>query len=294
MAVLTLTVSPEQAGCTVLSLLKTELRLSSGCIHRLKRQDAGITLNGTRVFTTAVVQTGDVLAADVSSVERPSQIRPIPMDLDIYFEDEHLLILDKPAPLATIPSSLVPDEPTLANGIAHYLGPEAGFHPVNRLDRGTTGLMVVAKTGCIHERLQRSLHSGSFFREYLAVTLGVPDPPVGEIHLAIGRAEGSAIKRCIDPAGREAHTEYRVLESRGGLALVELHPLTGRTHQLRVHMASMGCPLAGDWLYGVEDPELIPRPALHGARLALEHPITGERLDLRAPLPPDMTKLLER
>ena len=294
MAVLTLTVSSEQAGRTVRSLLKTELHLSTGCINRLKRQETGLTLNGTRVFTTAVVREGDVLAADVSAAERPSSIEPVQMELDIYFEDEHLLILNKPAPLAVIPSSLVPEEPTLANGLARYLGPEAGFHPVNRLDRGTTGLMVVAKTGYIHERLQKLLHSGGFFREYRAVTLGVPEPSEGHIALPIGRADGSAIKRCIDPRGREAHTDYRVEKAFGGRALVELRPLTGRTHQLRVHMAATGCPLAGDWLYGKEDRELIARPALHAARLALQHPVTGQRLELEAPLPHDMITLLER
>lgn len=174
-----------------------------------------------------------------------------------------------------------------------YLGPSAAIHPVNRLDRGTTGLMVVAKSGYIHDQLRRRLHSGDFFRSYLAICVGAPEPPQGTIALPIGRAPGSAIRRQIDPAGQSARTDYRLLRVRSGLSLVALMPWTGRTHQIRVHMAAIGCPLAGDWLYGTEDCGLIPRPALHAVRLALTHPVTGEHLSFTAPLPGDMKLLLE-
>ena len=103
----------------------------------------------------------------------------------------------------------------------------------------------------------------------------------------------SAVARQICPHGQEAHTHYRILARRGPFALVELTPHTGRTHQLRVHMAALGCPLAGDWLYGAEDRALIPRPALHAARISLTHPITGEQLQRTAPLPADMKTILE-
>lgn len=221
-------------------------------------------------------------------------MEPADIELDIRFEDEHLLILNKPAPLAVIPSSLAPGEPTLAGGVVRYLGPGASFHPVNRLDRGTTGLMAAAKTGFIHDRLRRQLHGGGFSRTYLAVCLGKPEPLAGTVHLPIGRAPGSAIQRQVRPDGRPALTFYRVLAHRGGLSLVELRPQTGRTHQLRVHMAAIGCPLAGDWLYGTEDRTLIPRPALHACRLELRHPVSGDRLAFTAPLPADMKQLLER
>lgn len=294
MAKLELTVTAEQSGRTVLSLLKRELGLSTACIGRLKRAETGLTCNGSRVFTSAVVEAGDVLAADLAAAERPSGLPPIPMPLSICYEDEHLLVLDKPAPLAVIPSSLRPEEPTLANGLAHYLGEAFSFHPVNRLDRGTTGLMVVAKSGYVHDQLRRRLHSGDFFREYLAVCLGTPQPPGGIIDLPIGREPGSAIRRRVDPQGRTARSGYQVLATVHGRSLVRLTPYTGRTHQLRLHMAAVGCPLAGDWLYGDEDRELIPRPALHAARLALTHPVTGEALSFTAPLPADMIRLLER
>lgn len=293
MARLTLTVSSEQSGRTVLSLLRRELGLSTGCVNRLKRVETGLTCNGLRVFTNAVLQAGDILSVDLNAGETPTQIPPVPMDLDIVFEDEHLLVVNKSAPLAVIPSSLVPTEPTLAAGLMAYLGPSAAIHPVNRLDRGTTGLMVVAKSGYIHDQLRRRLHSGDFFRSYLAICVGAPEPPQGTIALPIGRAPGSTIRRQIDPAGQSARTDYRLLRVRSGLSLVALMPWTGRTHQIRVHMAAIGCPLAGDWLYGTEDRGLIPRPALHAVRLAFTHPVTGEHLSFTAPLPGDMKLLLE-
>lgn len=294
MARLTLTVSPEQNGRTVLSLLRGQLGLSTGCIGRIKRAEGGLICNGQRVFTNHILQSGDVLTVDLSAGETPTNIPPVPMDLDIAFEDEHLLVINKRAPLAVIPSSLVPTEPTLAAGLMAHLGPSASLHPVNRLDRGTTGLMVVAKNGYIHDQLRRHLHSGSFFRSYLAVCIGSPKPSCGTISLSIGRAPGSAIRRQIDPAGQWARTDYRLLRLKNGLSLVAVTPHTGRTHQIRVHMAAIGCPLAGDWLYGTEDHSLIPRPALHAVRLAFTHPLTGDNLSFTAPLPADMKLLLER
>lgn len=294
MPLLELVVSAEQSGRTVRSLLKYELGLSTARINRLKRTDAGLTANGRRVFTNAVLQTGDRLTVDLDAAERPTAALPVPMELDIVYEDGYLLILNKPAPLAVIPSSLSPDEPCLASGLASYLGESFSFHPVNRLDRGTTGLMVVAKSGFIHDRLRRALHGSEFFRQYQAVCIGTPQPLSGTVELPIGRAPGSAIKRQVCQDGQPACTDYRVLSSGGGFSLVELTPRTGRTHQLRVHMAALGCPLAGDWLYGTEDPALIARPALHAARLELIHPITGVLLSFTAPLPEDMTTILER
>ena len=293
MAGLEYVVTREQAGRTVKSLLKGELGISSTLIGRLKRA-GGLTVNGTRVFTSAVLREGDRLWVDLGAAERPTELESAPMALDIRFEDEHLLVVNKPAPLSCIPSSLVPGEPTLAAGLLHHLGEGASIHLVNRLDRGTTGLLAAAKTAYVHNLLRERLHTGAFRRTYLAVCVGGPEAGSGEIDLPIGRDPASAIRRRVDPAGKTAETAYRVLERRGCLALVELTPRTGRTHQLRVHMAALGCPLAGDWLYGTEDRALIPRPALHAARLEMAHPVTGKILSLEAPLPEDMRKLLER
>lgn len=293
MAHLMLTISSQQSGRQVRSLLKNEMGLSSTYINRLKRTENGITVNGVRAFTNAVLASGDVLVVQVDAAQQPTRVTPIEMPLDILFEDEHLLVINKSAPLAVIPSSLAPEEATLANGLAHYLGEDFSFHPVNRLDRGTTGLMIAAKNGFIHSALQQRLHSGAFFRRYLALCEGTPEPESGEINLPIGRQEGSAIARCIDPDGQSARSLYRTVERGERFSLMELTPYTGRTHQLRVHMAAIGHPLAGDWLYGREDHELIARPALHAAFLSVEHPVTGETIELSAPLPADMKRLLE-
>lgn len=294
MAALELMVTRELSGRTVKSLLRGELGLSSTLIGRLKRTETGLTANGVRVFTTAVLREGDRLVVDLDAAERAAHVDPMPMKLDILFEDEHLLVVNKPAPLACIPSSLVPGEPTLAAGLLYHLGEGASLHLVNRLDRGTTGAMAAAKNAYVHNLLRERLHTGAFRRTYLAVCTGGPEGEEGRIDLPIGRDPDSAVKRRVDPAGKAAETAYRVLLRNGGLTLVELTPRTGRTHQLRVHMAALGCPLAGDWLYGTEDRELIARPALHAARLEMVHPVTGDALTLEAPLPEDMRKLLER
>lgn len=294
MASLELVVTREQAGRTVKSLLKGEWGMSSALMGRLKRAETGLTVNGARVFTTAVLREGDRLRADLDAAETPTELEAVPMALDVRFEDGHLLVVNKPAPLASIPSSLVPGEPTLAGGLKYHLGEGASLHLVNRLDRGTTGLLAAAKNAWVHDLLRRQLHTGDFRRTYLAVCVGAPEGDSGRIELPIGRDPASAVRRRVDPAGKAAVTDYRVIERTDRFSLVELTPRTGRTHQLRVHTAAVGCPLAGDWLYGEEDRDLIPRPALHAARLELKHPVTGERLVLRADLPEDMRKLLER
>lgn len=294
MAQLTMSVAACHSGKTVRTLLKSQWSLSTTCINRLKRTENGLTVNGQRVFTNYILRTGDVLAVNLDAAESVTEIVPTPMALDIFFEDEHLLVINKPAPLAVIPSSFAPDEPTLANGLAHYLGAAFSFHPVNRLDRGTTGLMIVAKSGYIHDQLRRSLHSGAFIRRYVALCMGTPSPEAGQIDLPIGRSEGSAIRRQIRQDGQPALSEYRVLERYNTYSLVELTPHTGRTHQLRLHMSEIGHPLVGDWLYGTEDRSLIARPALHAAFLSVCHPVTGERIQFTAPIPADMKKVLER
>ena len=140
MAALELVVTRAQEGRTVKSLLKGELGLSTTLIGRLKRTETGLTVNGRRVFANAVLREGDRLSVDLPAAERPTELRPVPMALDVRFEDEHLLVVNKPAPLAAIPSSLVPGEPTLAAGLLYHLGEGSALHLVNRLDRGTTGL----------------------------------------------------------------------------------------------------------------------------------------------------------
>ena len=239
------------------------------------------------------VHTGDVVAVRSDDL-RPPKLLPTPGNwpLPIVYEDEHLLILNKPAGMTAHASNFLPDTPTVAGALAYQRGADFIFHVVNRLDKGTTGLMAVAKSGYIHDRLRRTLHTDGFYREYRAVCVGCPKPPAGTIDAPIGRDETSAVRRMVRSDGQQAVSHYEVLSQRDGLSFVKLRPETGRTHQLRVHMAHIGCPLAGDWLYGTEDPDLISRPALHAYALALTHPVTGTHLYFTAPIPADMEKLI--
>ena len=292
MRTLTHIVTPEEEGRTVRSLLKGCWHFSSHAISRLTRVENGIRVNGVHARTTAVLRAGDKVEVE-SGDHRPPKAAPVPGDwpLPVVWEDEDLLVVNKPAGMTAHASSFLPDTPTVAGALAFSRGTDFIFHPVSRLDKGTTGLMVIAKSGYVHDLLRRCLHTDAFRREYRGVCLGVPDPTQGTVDLPIGRAEGSAIARQIRPDGDNAVTHYETLETRNGLSLLRLLPETGRTHQLRLHMAALGCPLAGDWLYGTEDPALLPRPALHSCALELVHPVTGEVLRLTAPLPEDMVRL---
>lgn len=292
MRVLTHTVTAAEANRTVKQLLHGLWGISGSFLSRLKFRQA-ITVDGAPVTVRFVPRPGDVLAADVS--DQPGEhphIRPVDFPLDILYEDEDLLLINKPAGIAVHPAALTEETATIAGAAAHYLHSSC-FHAVNRLDRGTTGVMAVAKTGFIHARCMAMLHTDDFRREYRAVCEGIPSPAEGDIDLPIGRAESSLLKRQADPLGQPAHTHYEVLAASQGRALLRLTPATGRTHQLRVHMAAIGHPLTGDWLYGTEDRALIARPALHSYHLRMTHPLTGTTIDVTAPLPEDMQRLLK-
>lgn len=292
METITQIITQAEAGATVRHILRAKLHFSSHAISRLTRAETGILVNGRRARTVDVLRPGDVLTVETGD-QRPPKTAVVPGNwpLPILWEDGHLLVADKPAGMTAHASNFLPDTPTVAGALAWERGTDFIFHPVNRLDKGTTGVMVVAKSGYVHDLLRRSLHTGDFHREYRAVCLGCPPAAAGVIDGPIGRDETSTVRRRVRPDGAPARSHYQVLAQGAGMTLVRLVPETGRTHQLRVHMASIGCPLAGDWLYGTEDPALIPRPALHSWGLTMTHPVTGERLQLSAPLPPDMASL---
>ena len=291
MRVLTLPIGDDLAARKVGQLLRGELKLSYSLVKSLKWRENAILLNGERVNTDVRVKVGDILTVNVADREEMVEIDasiPLPQ---VLWEDDDLLIINKPSGITVHASALTGNPVTVEKMVARYLGGGA-FHPVNRLDRGVSGIMVVAKSGHAHARTMALLHTDDFRREYRAICHGVPSPAAGEINLPIGRDTTSAVKRKIDSEGQAALTEYEVLQSCQEGALLRLRPITGRTHQLRLHMAAMGHPLLGDWLYGVEHPALPNRVALHSYELWLTHPMTGEKLHITAPLPQEMENLL--
>ena len=286
-------VPPEEDGRKVRSVLRGVLGFSAHAVASLTRTEDGILLNGRRAFATAVVRTGDVLEVEIGD-RRPLKAPILSGDwpLEIVWEDEYLLILNKPAGMVSLASSFLPDTPTVAGALAFRRGAAVPFHVVNRLDKGTTGLMAVAKSGYVHNLLRTALHTPAFYREYRGICVGCPEPEQGEIDLPIGRAEGSAFARAVRPDGALSRTRYEVLRPGENCSLLRLIPETGRTHQLRVHCAAIGHPLVGDWLYGTEEPDRIARPALHSCLLRLRHPITDKEMSFTVPLPEDMENLL--
>ena len=285
METISYTIPPEQDGAAVRHILRAQLHFSARAVSRLTRAENGILVNGKHARTVDILRAGDVLTAETGD-HRPPRAAVVPgsWPLPVVWEDGHLLVVNKPAGMTAHASNFLPDTPTVAGALAWTRGTDFLFHPVNRLDKGTTGLMVVAKSGYVHNLLRRDLHSDRFRREYRGICLGCPDAERGTIDAPIGRDETSTVRRRVRPDGAPSLSHYQVLQRRDGLSLVKLVPETGRTHQLRLHMAAIGCPLAGDWLYGTEDPSLISRPALHSYALELVHPVTGAVLELTAEL----------
>lgn len=259
----------------------------------LKRTDHGICVNSVPVFTNRVLQPGDDLCVRLKEDISSEHIPPVPMELSIVYEDDDLLVLCKPADMPIHPSQGNYDN-TLANGVAWYYasrGESFVYRCINRLDRDTTGLLIIAKHMLSAAVLSQSLLRREIHRTYLALVQGNP-PERGTIDRPIGRVAGSTIERRIDEEhGERAVTHFWTLAHFPGYALVQLRLETGRTHQIRVHMASLGHPLLGDFLYN-PGCSLMNRQALHSYKLEFPHPITGETLCFTAPPPQDMAMLL--
>lgn len=291
---ISVTIAKQEQGIKIRTYLKSTLGFSSHAISSLVHTKDGILVNGSRPICNVVLQAGDRLQVQISDRKPPhSEAVPCEEPLEIVYEDDYLLAVNKPAGMVSLFSQSHPETPSVPGVLVRHLGEDTPFHIVSRLDKGTTGLMVVAKSGYVHNLLRKLLHTPEFHRGYQAVCVGCPEPEEGVINLPIGRADGSIVKRCVREDGAPSLSRYRVLERHGDLTLLDLLPETGRTHQLRVHCAAIGHPLAGDWLYGTENRDLISRPALHSSTLCLTHPITGKELCLTAPLPEDMRRILK-
>ena len=226
-----------------------------------------------------------------------SGVVPADGPLDIVFEDPDLIVLNK-APGVLVHPGHGHFHDTLGNFLMYHYkmtGDESDFHPVHRLDKGTSGLLAVAKHPFAQEKLKGQLHTGGFRRTYLAVCDGAPPAPSGTVDAPIGPVDGSLMARRVRPDGKPARTHYRVLRSCGPRSLLELELETGRTHQIRVHMASIGHPILGDDLYSNgKTPWKLQGQTLHAATLGLIHPVTGAYLEVTAPLPEYFSELLKK
>ena len=284
-------ITPEMEGRSIRSVALNALGMSSGQFKRAKFQGE-MKLDGERVTADVRVKAGQTLWLFVPEVENTLP-KAADIPLNIVYEDEYLWVIDKPAPLPSA-ISRTQDTPTVENALFGHLGRPEDFvyRPVNRLDKGTSGLMIVAKNAHSQFLLQKILHTDDFVREYLAVVDGCPPQDEGVIDLPIGKADGATVRREVREDGKEARTFYRVVD-KGRRSLVRLKLDTGRTHQIRVHMAHSGCPVSGDFLYGTELDALPGRFALHSAGIVLKHPATGEVIQLESKLPQELEKLLK-
>ena len=263
-------------------------------LARLKKMRESILLNGAWTYMRTAVKDGDILTVHIQEPESSPNIPPVKLPLDIVYEDEDIVVVNKPAGMPVHPS-LNNYENSLANGLMYYYqeqGKPFIFRCTNRLDRDTSGLTVVAKHMVSSSILSSMGMRHEITREYLAIVRGALKPSEGTIDAPIGRTGSSLIERKIDfENGERAVTHYRVVEEQNGHSLISLILETGRTHQIRVHMKYIGYPLVGDYLYN-PDMEYIDRQALHSHRLSFTHPVTGEKMEFTAPLPADMRKIL--
>ena len=277
--------------------LQHELHLSSKMMRHLKFLPDGITVNGVHVTVRYLLKERDLLSLRIED-EEFADIAPIDLPVEILYEDADLVVPNKPADMPTHPSCNH-HEDTLANALLYrYRSQETPFvfRPINRLDRNTSGLLLIARNRAAAGRLTAFMQGGKIRKSYLAVLEGEVEKDCGSIDLPLHRTEQSVILRevcALDaPDADEAHTRYEVLAKNEGYTLVRAFPLTGRTHQLRVHFAAIGHPIVGDDLYGSPS-DRIGRHALHAHTLSFPHPADEREMHLVAEPPTDFRRLLE-
>lgn len=273
-----------QTGKTIRQTLQQHFGCSRRQLIRLKNQPGSVRVNGRPMLLNAVPGPGDRVTVELA--EHLGHVPPQSIPLTVIYEDEHIIVVNKPAGMVVHPTKGY-SYGTLANALASHLGRPARL--VTRLDRETSGLVLAAKQAWSHHRL----NNARINREYLAITQGIPDPLEGEIDAPLGRDQAIPGRRGVDCEGKPAFTRYRTESTAQGFALVRLWPQTGRTHQLRIHMSHIGCPLVDDFMYGTVE-GFVGRTALHSARLEFPHPLTGEDRELSAPAPADMADLIKR
>ena len=265
---------------TLGKFLSNKAKLSRRLIITLKKTN-GLFVNEKTQFTNYILKNGDKIKIVMPS-EELSDVTPQKMELDIIYEDEHLLIINKASGVAMHPTLNYQDL-TLANGVAYYCKDNPfPFRPANRLDKDTSGLVLIAKDKFTAGHLSKQLKENKIEKVYEALVCGTPNPLEAEISAPVGRCEDSIIKRCVTESGVPSQTKYKVLE-KGDKCLVEVFPITGRTHQIRVHMAHIGHPLYADFLYGEEIKG--EHFYLHCKELKFVHPATSKEITISCKRP---------
>lgn len=289
-------VSTNDNNKIVKDILLSNFKISHRLLVTLKRENS-IFLNDSPTFIYHKLNVGDKIIVSFSYEEDNSNIIPKKMPLDIIYEDECYIVVNKPAGIPVHPS-MSHYEDSLSNGIRYYfdtIGLKKKIRPVNRIDKDTSGLVVFAKNEYIQEALIRQMASKDFKKEYIAIVEGYFENKKGTINKPIARKENSIIERCVDNNGDKAITHYEILKeltiSSKEISVVKCTLETGRTHQIRVHMAYIGHPLLGDDLYG-GNMELIARQALHSYKICFIHPITNKTVTYEAPMPNDLLYII--
>ncbi len=267
---------------------------SSQNLAQIKRMPKSILVGGVHYYMRDTLHAGDCLHVHIQETSSSEKIPPTKLPLNIVYEDEDLIVIDKAAGMPIHPS-MNNYTHSVANALAWYYkeqGKPFIFRCCNRLDRDTSGITVVAKHLVSGNILSAATHDRKICREYLAIARGSVTPKKGTIDVPLSRKEGTVIERVADPEhGEYAVTHYQVIHEANGHSLVSLALETGRTHQIRIHMKYIGFPLIGDYLYN-PDMEHMKRQALHSHRVSFPHPITGEAMEFTAPLPEDMRNVI--
>lgn len=275
---------------SVKQVIEHEFSLSSRTLSKLKKS-GGIKVNGENVTVRYILKNSDILTLTID--DTPSEnIEKVNIELYVLYEDDDILVVNKPLGMPTHPSQGHHND-TLANAVMYrYRDTDFTFRAITRLDGDTTGVVLIARNALSAQRLSDYLQKGSIKKEYAAVVLGIPSPQKGVIDAPISRCENSVIKRKISADGKDSVTRYEVdfIRNDGKYSLVKAFPVTGRTHQIRLHLSHIGYPIFGDFLYG--EPIEGVRAYLHCRSLSFPHPMTGEMLTVTAPLPKDIKEIM--
>jgi len=286
-------IDKENDGIKLGVYLKNRLMMSRNGLIKVKKSGS-LKVNGYKAHTDIIIKAGDKVEFELPD-RNSENILPEFMPLDIIFEDDYLIVINKEAGIPTHPSRNH-YMGTLANGLmCHWMeeGRDITIRPVNRLDKNTSGLVIFAKSSHIQHLMSIEDYRSKITKEYLAVVQGVVGADSGTVDAPIAREKLHSIRRVVREDGAEAVTHYSVIERYEDCSLLEIVPETGRTHQIRVHMAHLGYPLLGDELYGGSQ-ERIKRHALHAHRISMLHPIENRMLEFSAQIPSDMKELIKK